>query len=243
MSGTLAPAPGERALSRVLLVEDHPLHHVMLLDGLTSRLGGRASVCACHRLDEALAALADGIFDGMLTDWALPGGAPRPPSAGSASASRPRPSSSTPPTSRHGRRREARGGRGVRQGRPSRRRRARRVRRPAGGANAPTSEAAAGLSRADNLGTQRVPVGLRCATAASPRGCVPGGAGGISATGGVRRATTGRTVGVRAAAAHFRAVHGVRVRTASPPARCFAVTPKTWLSSRQSLLDDRELSG
>jgi DNA-binding NarL/FixJ family response regulator len=78
MSGTLVPAPGERALSRVLLVEDHPLHHVMLRDGLTSRLRGRASVCACHRLDEALAALAGSIFDALFTDWALPGASAAP---------------------------------------------------------------------------------------------------------------------------------------------------------------------
>jgi DNA-binding NarL/FixJ family response regulator len=78
MSGTLAPAPGKLALSRVLLVEDHALHHVMLRDGLTSRLGGRASVCACHRLDQALAALADGIFDALFTDWALPGASAAP---------------------------------------------------------------------------------------------------------------------------------------------------------------------
>ena len=50
----------------------------MLRDGLASRLGERASVCACHRLDEALAALADGTFDALFTDWALPGGSAAP---------------------------------------------------------------------------------------------------------------------------------------------------------------------
>ena len=78
MSGTPAPALGERALSRVLLLEDHPLQHVMLRDGLASRLGEGASVCACHRLDEALAALADETFDALFTDWALPGGSAAP---------------------------------------------------------------------------------------------------------------------------------------------------------------------
>ena len=78
MSGTPAPASGERALARVLLLEDHPLQHLMLRDGLASRLGERASVCACHRLDEALAALADGTFDALFTDWALPGGSAAP---------------------------------------------------------------------------------------------------------------------------------------------------------------------
>ena len=77
MSGT--PAPGAASvLSRVLLLEDHPLQHVMLRDGLACRLGERASVCACHRLDEALAALADGTFDALFTDWALPGGTAAP---------------------------------------------------------------------------------------------------------------------------------------------------------------------
>ena len=50
----------------------------MLRDGLASRLGERASVCACHRLDEALAALADGTFVALFTDWALPGGSAAP---------------------------------------------------------------------------------------------------------------------------------------------------------------------
>jgi DNA-binding NarL/FixJ family response regulator len=78
MSGTPAPVSRERALSRVLLLEDHALQHLMLRDGLASRLGERGSVCACHRLDEALAALADGIFDALFTDWALPGGSAAP---------------------------------------------------------------------------------------------------------------------------------------------------------------------
>jgi DNA-binding NarL/FixJ family response regulator len=51
---------------------------MMLRDGLASRLGERASVCACHRLDEALAALADRTFDALFTDWALPGGSAAP---------------------------------------------------------------------------------------------------------------------------------------------------------------------
>ena len=76
MSGT--PAPGARVLSRVLLLEDHPLQHVTLRDGLACRLGEHASVCACHGLDEALAAMADGTFVALLTDWALPGGTAAP---------------------------------------------------------------------------------------------------------------------------------------------------------------------
>ena len=75
--------------------------------------------------------------------------------------------------------------------------------------------------------TQRVPVGLCSATAASPRGRVPGGAGGISATGGVRRLMTGRAVGVlcgwRPTSERFMRA---RVRTASPPACYFAGTPQ-----------------
>jgi DNA-binding NarL/FixJ family response regulator len=78
MSCTPATSPAERARSRVLLLEDHPLQHLMLRDGLASRLGERASVCACHRLEEALAALADGSFDALFTDWALPGGSAAP---------------------------------------------------------------------------------------------------------------------------------------------------------------------
>ena len=49
-----------------------------LRDGLACRLGEDASVCACHGLDEALAAMADGTFVALLTDWALPGGTAAP---------------------------------------------------------------------------------------------------------------------------------------------------------------------
>ena len=131
MSGTPAPAPGERALSRVLLLEDHPLQHVMLRDGLASRLGERASVCACHRLDEALAASRRRDLRRAVHRLGAPG---RQRRAGHQQVPRALPRRAHRRLHRPRRERRRRGAgsaRGLRQGRSSRRRRARRVRRAA----------------------------------------------------------------------------------------------------------------